>query len=207
MQPALRALRQCSILGAALRAGSAAAPIISARGGIERLLSVKLGCFRAYASVRSGGGVLGWRVFAVDGLKGFAPHSELAFDGPPGSDAARLVAYAYAGANATWASLPASARVGLFVAGAPADSDEAALAFLDELAAVTLTQRFAGGVWGVDAVGALRGWAGGLNVSAGLNVTSEGAAWRRVGGRDFVVPPGGVLDVGWGDGTSRAITP
>lgn len=169
--------------------------------------------------VRSGGGVLAWRLFALDGLHGYAPAGgALRFDGPSGSDAARLVGYMYQGSPTSFApkggDRPASSRAGLYLAAGAADSDAAALAFLATVQDVQLTGSMQGGVWTVTAAppaAAGSGYAGypglGSTLTASLDIARGEPTARAVNGTAMAMPPPGALLLRYDDGEVVLVRP
>jgi hypothetical protein len=177
--------------------------------------SLRLGCTVA---VRSAGGIVGWRVPFVDGLAGFSPVSELAFDGPAGTDAARHVTYLYRGANVSFPASPPPSRSITLMAVGSAASDAEAAAFSSQLAALQVSNEAANASnWRVTVQPAAAAQEAGLPpLPPGFSSTLHCALYvpnfkkilaRQVNGTDMHMPAPGALELVDSSGQRQSFTP
>ena len=165
-------------------------------------------------AVRSAGGIVAFRVPFADGLQGFTPASALRFDGPPGTDAARLVVYLYRGPNVTFSNNPPPSRSVLIMGVGAAQSDAEAVTFLGDFVALSVTNESQNtSNWRVSLAPP------GANLHRayppGFSSTLSASMWvpqrkiiltRQVNGSDVHVPAGGVLELRRSDGTRLDLT-
>jgi hypothetical protein len=167
-------------------------------------------------AVRSRGGIVAARVPFADGLRGFRPRAALRFDGPPGTDAARLVTYLYQGPNASFPADPPPSRSLLLLAVGAAGSDAEAAGFSAALAALVVENHYANAsAWRVRVspappppapAGPLpRGFASTLEAELCVPRTKR-ILLRAVNGSSLAVPRGGAIEVAWSDGRAVTVT-
>ena len=165
-------------------------------------------------AVRSAGGIVAFRLPFADGLNGFAPTSALKFDGPPGTDAARVVAYLYRGPNVTFPANPPPSRSVLLIGVGAASSDAEAMEFVAGLVALVVTNDAANASnWRVavappaPARGAAPPPGFGSTLEASMCVPyTKTILTREVNGSAAHVPKGGVLELRASDGAEQSIT-
>jgi hypothetical protein len=164
-------------------------------------------------AVRSAGGVVAFMIPFVDGLNGFTPTSALKFDGPPGTDAARVVAYLYRGPNVTFPANPPPSRSLLLIGVGAASSDAEAMEFVAGLVALVVTNDAANASnWRVavapaPALGAATPPSFGSTLEASMCVPyTKKILTREVNGSSVHVPKGGVLELRASDGSAQSIT-
>lgn len=169
-------------------------------------------------AVRSAGGVVAFRIPFVDRLKGFTPVSAIKFDGPVGTDAARLVVYLYQGPPTSFPASPEPSRSITVMGVGNADSDADAAAFTAALSSLRVTNEAANLTnWRVtlSPAAALReGTSAPLphgfssTLSAALYVPREKRILaRNVNGTAMPMPRAGFLEVLHSDGTTQGFTP
>ena len=167
-------------------------------------------------AVRSAGGIVAFRIPFVDGLNGFVPTSALKFDGPPGTDAARAVAYLYRGPNTTFPNNPPPSRSLLVIGVGAAGSDAEALDFVAGFSALVVSNLPSNASnWRASIAPAPPGaWPRG-GPPPGFSSTLEASMFvpqykliltREVNGSATHVPRGGVLELRASDGSSMNIT-
>lgn len=202
-----------------LPAGGGVDAIYTQRGGRVRNISraapdVSLAIGETVA-VRSAGGIVAFRMPFIDGLNGFVPTSAIKFDGPPGTDAARAVAYMYRGPNTTFPNNPPPSRSLLIIGVGAAGSDAEALEFVAGFSALAVTDNPANASnWRVSVAPAPPGvWPRGA--PPGFASTLEASMFvplrkliltREVNGSATHIPQGGALELRVSDGSTRSIT-
>lgn len=170
----------------------------------------------ATVAVQAGGGAVVFRVPFVDGLLDYKPRAEIHFDGPPGSDAARLATYLYEGPNATFAANPPPSRSILVIGAAEASTDEDVARLCATFGALNITNLAANSSnWRVFVTPPPSQSAGGE--PPGFASTLEAALWvpyykkilaRRINGTDLTssIPDGGVVRVTFSNSTVVNVT-
>ena len=188
--------------GAAVANWSAGAPDIS----------LPLG---ATVAVRSGGGVVAFRVPFVDGVRGYEPTAALKFDGEAGTDAARLVTYLYRGGNVSFPANPPPTRSLLLIAAGAAGSDADAAVFSAALAGLHVNNSASNAsAWRVTvapAAGAGVGVWGGVGFGSVLEAELCVPVYKRIVSRSIngsavPIPQGGQVQVSYSNGTGVVIT-
>jgi hypothetical protein len=176
-------------------------------------------------AVRSAGGIVAVRVPFADGLAGYQPTAALRFDGPQGSQAARLVTYLYRGPNITFPASPPPSRSLLLVGVGAADSDAEAASFSAALAALEVDNQAANpSAWRVRVSPAQRGGGSSSSSSSsssnsplppGFASTLEAELCvpvtkrillRAINGSSVAVPRGGEIEVLWSSGRAASVT-
>jgi hypothetical protein len=211
----------------------AANVVLPAGGGVAGLYvnGVKLGATGPGApelplalgdtvAVRSAGGIVAVRVPYVDSLGGYRPTAALRFDGPQGSQAARLVTYLYRGANVSFPASPPPSRSLLLVGVGAAGSDAEAASFSAALAALVVDNQAGNpSAWRVR-VSPAQGWNSSSSSSSsalppGFASTLEAELCvpvtkrillRAINGSSVPVPRGGEIEVLWSSGRAATVT-
>ena len=166
-------------------------------------------------AVRSGGGIVAFRVPFVDGLNAYEPTQLIKFDGESGTDAARLATYLYVGPNTTFPASPPPSRSIFVLAVGAAASDDEARAFSAAFAALVLTNSAANPAnWHVTLAPAPPMMQSGAALPPGFSSTLSAAVWvpdykrilrRDVNGSAMPMPLPGALEVQFSNGSSLVL--
>lgn len=170
----------------------------------------------SFVAVRCGGGVVGFALPFVDGLKGYVPNVLLQFDGPHGM--ARLTVYLYQGRNTSFGPSPPPSRSIALLAVGEADSDAAVADFVASLAALRVENSAANeSAWTVTVAPAAaprgRGGANPLprgfssTLTAAVDVGEQNILARAVNGSALQLPAPGALELYGSDGSRESLSP
>ena len=210
--------------------------------GVQRVANISAGAPSVFlpldttVAVRSAGGVVAFRIPYADSLAGLGPANSavkkvvscksfcfaeyevtswLKFDGPSGTDAARLVTYLYRGPNVTFPAIPPPSRSITLMVVAEASSDGDVSAVVQALAAMTVsnaTNSTGGDVhWRVSVVPPAShsnlGPGFGSALETSFSIPRKAILYRSVNGSSMTMPAAGALELSWSNGTRAEIRP